>query len=80
MVFLENSSTEAAAANLLQYTYQALNSKKHAIAVFIDLTEAFDIVDHQMLLEYLQQFGIRSAFLNYIWTYFTGRQQRIRVV
>ena len=38
----------------------AIDNKKISIGVYIDLKKAFDTIDHNILLEKLQQYGIRG--------------------
>jgi len=45
-------------------------------AVFIDLTKAFDTVDHQIMLCKLSETGLSETALHWFRSYLTGRQQR----
>ena len=44
--------------------------------LFLDLKKAFDTVDHQILLQKLQLFGIDFATLKWFRSYLTDRKQR----
>ena len=48
MDFGKNSSTEHALMDLTEHLYQNLNEKLSSIALVLDLTKAFDTVDHYM--------------------------------
>ena len=53
--------------------------KKHVtLVVFLDLSAAFDTVDHEILISRLRSsFGIRGNVLNWFISYLTNRSQRI---
>ena len=53
--------------------------KKTTIGVFIDLAKAFDTVDHQILLQKLERYGIRGVALNYFRDYLSNRQQFVTI-
>ena len=47
-------STEHAVIQLMSQILQAFNENDHTIGIFIDLTKAFDTVDHHLLLQKLE--------------------------
>lgn len=49
--FRKNTSTNNAMASLTDRIYRALDDKKPAIGVFIDLAKAFDTICHKRLLK-----------------------------
>ena len=46
-------------------------------AMFLDLTKAFDTVDHQILLSKLSAYGLSGNSLQWFRSYITDRRQRI---
>ena len=52
-----------------------LQKRNHVIGVFIDLSKAFDTIDHEKLLVNLEQYGIRGLCLELLRSYLTDRQQ-----
>ena len=52
----------------------AIESNEVIIAVFLDFSKAFDMVDHQILLKKLEHCGIRSVPLTWLSSYLSGRQ------
>ena len=47
--------------------------------VFIDLKKAFDTIDHHILLNKLQRYGICTRTLLWFSSYFLGRSQHVEV-
>jgi hypothetical protein len=62
--FRPGLGTEDALYNTTKFFYNELDKSKNVIAVFLDLTKAFDTVDHQILLEILTSFSINNNSLN----------------
>ena len=55
----------------------AQDSKMHTAIVFIDLSKAFDNVQHQLLLLKLQQHGIGGSALAWFWSYLYQHSQNV---
>jgi len=56
---------------------KALDSKYLVGVIFCDLTKAFDYVDHDILLEKLEYYGIKGSAHNLIKSYLKDRNQRV---
>ena len=54
--------------------YQNIDKNKLTGLVFIDLKNAFDTVDTNLLLEKLAHYGIRNVEQRWFASYFTSRQ------
>ena len=59
--FSENYLTYMAIIDLVDKISSNIDSKKHSIGIFLDLSKAFDTIDHQILLRKRQCYGILGA-------------------
>ena len=75
----KSHSTSHAVLSIVQKITDALEAGKFAYAIFIDLEKAFDTVDHSILLDKLQHYGIRGSPLNLLKSYLSGRSQFVSV-
>lgn len=75
--FLENKSTITASHSFIGKIQQALDNKLHAIGIFLDLTKAFDVINHNILLSKLQSYGIRGTLNSWFRSYLSGRSQYV---
>ena len=57
----------------------AMNKNEYTIGVFCDLTKAFDLVPHDILLMKLQKIGITGLTLKWFESYLKGRKQFVKV-
>jgi exonuclease III len=77
--FLKGKSTTHAVFHLTKLITDALDKGNSAVSTFIDLTKAFDLVNHHILLRKLQQVGIRGIPLKIIESYLIDRQQIVKI-
>ena len=63
--FRRGHSTSSAMLELIHKITQAIERKEYTLTVFIDLSKAFDIIDHSILLYKLHVYGIRGIALNW---------------
>ena len=73
--FQKNCSTDQAILHLVDKIYQSFDENKYTLGVFIDLSKAFDTVDHQILLEKLKYYGINHNYHKWLTNYLTNRKQ-----
>ena len=77
--FRKKHSTNHAIVNMVQKIQEAIKGNNIAIGVFIDLQKAFDTVNHTILLNKLDSYGIRGIAKNWIKSYLTNRQQYVSI-
>ena len=75
--FQKEHSTEHAILHLTNQILQSFDQDKFAIGVFIDLSKAFDTVDHNILLKKLSFYGVRNNNLKWFRSYLFNRKQYI---
>ena len=75
--FEARNSTDHAIIHLVDEILQAFNENKYTLGVFIDLSKAFDTVDHQILLSKLENYGIEKQNLKWFQDYLSSRYQYI---
>ena len=64
---------------MLQPSKEALDKGKSVGAIFMDLSKAFDTLNHDLLIAKLQANGFHENSLNYIKSYLRNRLQRTNV-
>ena len=59
--------------------YESFESNEYTIGIFLDLKKAFDTVNHQILLDKSDFYGIRGIPLAWLTSYLDNRQQYVMV-
>lgn len=75
--FRESSSIETATVVLITMLQETIDKNNMAVGLFIDLTKAFDTVDHKILISKLENAGIRGIALKWFESYLIGRKQHV---
>lgn len=77
--FQKGKSTSDAMYTVINEITKNLDTDKKCIAVFLDLAKAFDTVDHNKLLNILEQHGVRGTVLDVFSNYLTNRLQQVKI-
>ena len=75
--FRKKSSTHVALLTFIDKVIEAIENGEYAIGVFLDFSKAFDTVDHQILLNKLDHYGIRGCALSWFKSYLSRRLQYV---
>ena len=67
-----------AVSSFVEHLYDIIENQKFAIATFLDLSKAFDLVNHSLLLQKLSHYGIRGITLDWFKSYLTNRKQFVQ--
>ena len=73
--FRENHSTNLALIMLIDKIVNARDNGESVLGVFLDFSKAFDTVNHEILLNKLQKYGIRGKCNNWFESYLSNRKQ-----
>ena len=73
--FRKLHSTTLALIEFTDSVRRFLGDENYVISIFVDLTKAFDTVDHEILLYKLERYGIRGHANDFFRTYLTNTFQ-----
>ena len=77
--FRKGYSTQHALISLLEKWKQSLDRQGYAGAVLMDLSKAFDCLNHDLLLAKLHAYGFGKTSLRMIMSYLKNRRQRTKI-
>ena len=64
---------------MVDQIYEAFEKNEYTLGVFIDLSKAFDTVDHSILLRKLELYGTTDRNYTWIKSYLSNRLQYIQI-
>ena len=77
--FRKNHRTQHCLVNMLEKWKKILDKGGFICTMFMDFSNAFDAMDHNLLIEKLGAYGFQEDALVFMKSYFTNRQQRVYV-
>ena len=75
--FREKHGTDTALIILIDKIMSAINEDEIVLGVFLDLSKAFDTVNHKILLMKMYKYGIRGVALSWFESYLSNRNQYV---
>ena len=77
--FLPGRSTNQAILQVVNHITKAINENKIVLAVFLDISKAFDSIPHDKLCTKLHNAGIRGLPLLWFKSYLSNRLQKVQI-
>ena len=77
--FQTGHSTEHVIVQLVDQILESFEYNKYTLDVFIDLSKAFDTVDHSILLKKLELYGVTDQNHSWFKSYLSNRKQFIQI-
>ena len=71
--------TDTALANYVDTLIKNLNNNKYTVSIFMDLSKAFDVLNHNILKCKLEHYGFRHNFLQFIMDFIKDRKYFVSV-
>ena len=72
--FRKKMGTETALAHYIDYILSGLKDKKYTVSIFMDLSKAFDVLNHDILKIKLEHYGFRGNFLSFLMNFVNNRE------
>ena len=77
--FRERCSTYMALLNIIDQISHEMDNKNVSIGIFLDLSKAFDTIDHGIVMRKLEIYGIRGNTLRWLSRYRSNQNQCVSI-
>jgi hypothetical protein len=77
--FRKYKSTHTAVQSFVEHVQQVLDKQQYVIGICLDLTRAYDVVNHCILLNKLESYGIRGPGKAWFESYLSNRSQFVEI-
>ena len=77
--FRKKHSTDHALIELIDQIRFSIDNNQMTCGIFVDLSKAFDTVNHEILLGKLEHYGIRGIALELFKSYLSDRKQYVQI-
>ena len=77
--FIKNRSTEQAALELIDRVITEIDKGEIPFNIYIDLSKAFDTLDHAILMDKLYYYGVQGTSLDLLRNYLVKRKQYVQI-
>ena len=75
--FQEKHSTEHVIMQLVDQINCSFEKNIYTLVIFIDISKAFDTVDHKILITKLENYGVKGTNLQWLKSFLENRKQFI---
>jgi retron-type reverse transcriptase len=75
--FRKGRSTEHAVVHLVDYITNCFDKKQSVFGIFLDISKAFDSIDHEILLDKMFRYGFRGKVYDWFANYLADRRQYV---
>ena len=75
--FQKGKSTYMALMLLVDKITEALDNVDCVVGIYLDFSKAFDIVNHDIVLQKLSMYGVQDIALEWFWDYLANRSQYV---
>ena len=75
--FREQHSTDHALLSIVDKIQNSIDNREYSCGIFLDFSKAFDTVNHKILIQKLEHYGIRGVANDWFTSYLSGRNQAI---
>ena len=76
--FRSGHSTDHALLELIDQICECFHEKEYFLGIFVDLSKAFDTINHQILINKLENYGIYGKKLLWFESYLSNRKQYLK--
>ena len=77
--FRKSRGTQHSLIVMLQKPKKALDKEENMSAIFMDLSKAFDTINHNLLLAKLKAYGFSKQALSFMCSYLKNTRQRVQI-
>jgi exonuclease III len=77
--FRMKRSTETALQTFIKCVQESIENKTNPTGIFLDLTKAYDVLNHRILLTKLESYGIRGMANQWFESYLSHRKQYVEI-
>ena len=77
--FIQGHNSEMALLKLTQDCRSSIDDRKSTIVVSLDLSKAFDMVEHPLLMKKLKSYGVDLPSCRLLNSYLSGRTQSVKI-
>ena len=74
----KNRSTEHAIIDFVDKITKSIDPGKFSVGIFLDLSKAFDTINHKILMRKLEHYGIRGVAKKWFENYLRNRKQLVK--